>query len=185
MQGQVNVFGLVLTGPEEPVTTGRRVVLAGLAPAGATEVTLRGAETSRAVRPRADGSFAVGLIVSSPVVLRAVAGRLSSPAVRVLVRPVVKVTRSGQMLRTRVTPARPGATVVLQTYDRERFDWIPLVRRRLDATSSAQFVLPSGVVRARVLVRGSLGWADATSPALGKTSSASSGGSGAGHLGSH
>ena len=32
MRGEVDVFGLVLSGPEAPVTFGRRVVFAGLAP---------------------------------------------------------------------------------------------------------------------------------------------------------
>ena len=35
MKGEVDVFGLVLSGPEGPVVAGSRVVFAGLAPAGA------------------------------------------------------------------------------------------------------------------------------------------------------
>ena len=40
MKGTVDVFSLVLTGPENPVLVGRQVVVAGLAPAGTEAVTL-------------------------------------------------------------------------------------------------------------------------------------------------
>ena len=46
-------------GPEAPVTVGRRIVFAGLAPAGTAAVTLRGPRTEQTVEPRADGSFAL------------------------------------------------------------------------------------------------------------------------------
>ena len=46
MKGEVDVFGLVLSGPEGPVLAGSRVVFAGLAPAGAETVTLRGGARS-------------------------------------------------------------------------------------------------------------------------------------------
>ena len=42
MRGEVDVFGLVLSGPEGPVASGQRVVFAGLAPPGTQTVTLRG-----------------------------------------------------------------------------------------------------------------------------------------------
>ena len=57
MRGEVNVFGLVLAGPEEPVLAGSRVVFAGLAPAGTESVTLRGAEPElRCDRARTEAS---------------------------------------------------------------------------------------------------------------------------------
>ncbi len=48
MKGTVDVFSLVLTGPENPVLVGRQVVVAGLAPAGTGAVTLLPARRGRA-----------------------------------------------------------------------------------------------------------------------------------------
>ena len=67
------MFGLVLAGPEAPVTAGRRVVLAGLAPAGTASVTLQ-AGPELTVKPREDGSFALRFTVSAPGTYRAAAG---------------------------------------------------------------------------------------------------------------
>src|SRR6187551_466310 len=79
MRGEVDVFGLVLSGPEGPVASGQRVVFAGLAPPGTQSVTLRGAGSERTVRARPDGSFVVGVPVGAPAVYRALAGSLVSP----------------------------------------------------------------------------------------------------------
>jgi plastocyanin len=163
MRGEVNVFGLVLSGPEAPVVAGQRVVFAGLAPPGTTEVVLRGVGSGVTLRARPDGSFAARLAVAQPTVFRAVAGTLSSPRVRVVVRPRIHVAVAGGVLRATATPARPGAAAVLQRYDRERFDWVPVSRAKLDAGSSARFTVGAGAQRVRVLVRGSKGWADAAS----------------------
>jgi hypothetical protein len=51
----------------------------------------------------------------------------------------------------------------LQSYDRERFAWLPVARSKLDGRSSVRFALPDGVERVRVLVVGGRGWADAAS----------------------
>jgi hypothetical protein len=164
MRGEVDVFGLVLSGPEGPVASGRRVVFAGLAPPGTTTVTLRGATAGdRVVRARPDGSFVAAVDAVVPGSYRAVAGRLVSPAVRVQVRPLVRVARSGAAIRVRAVPPRPGATAVLQTYDRDHFTWRGIARARLDGRSRVGFPLPAGVDRVRVLVRGARGWADGVS----------------------
>ena len=77
MRGEVDVFGLVLSGPEGPVASGLRVVFAGLAPPGTQSVTLRGAPTGdRVVRARPDGSFVAAVDTVVPGSFRAVAGRL-------------------------------------------------------------------------------------------------------------
>jgi hypothetical protein len=55
MRGEVDVFGLVLSGPEGPVASGQRVVFAGLAPPGTQSVTLRGAPTGDRVGKRPAG----------------------------------------------------------------------------------------------------------------------------------
>ena len=95
MRGEIDVFGLVLAGPEAPVTAGRRIVFAGLAPAGTASVTLHGIGPERSVKPRDDGSFALRFTITAPGSYRAVAGSLASPRVRVLVKPIVRATRSG------------------------------------------------------------------------------------------
>jgi len=166
MKGEVAVFGLVLSGPEGPVLSGRRVVFAGLAPAGTETVTLRGGGPDRSVKARPDGSFALRVTVAAPTAYRALSGTLVSPAVRVAVRPRVLVANAGRVLRARTEPARPGAVALLQSYDRELFAWRPIGRARLDGTSRVQFRVPAGVERARVLVQGSKGWADAASPSV-------------------
>jgi plastocyanin len=163
MKGEVDVFGLVLSGPEGPVVAGRRVVFAGLAPVGTEAVTLRSGAAERTVRARPDGSYVVGVTVGAPGAYRASAGSLVSPAVRVLVKPVVRALRTGDTLRASTDPARPGATAVLQSYDRERFAWRGVASARLDARSRVRFRLTDDIERARVLVVGAKGWADAAS----------------------
>ena len=166
MKGEVDVFGLVLSGPEAPVTAGGRVVLAGLAPPGTADVTVRGGSAPLTVHPKPDGSFALRFRVAEPGVYRAVADRLTSPPLRIATRPVVRATHTGHAVRAVATPARPGAVALLQAYDRERFDWRPVGKTTLDRASRARFAAPSRVDRVRVLVRGSKGWADAVSPTL-------------------
>jgi plastocyanin len=166
MKGEVNVFGLVLSGPEGPVATGQTIVFAGLAPPGTAAVALQGGRAAVTVRARPDGSFVARVAVAEPTVFRAVAGRLASPRVRVFVKPHVAIVRSGNVLSASVEPSRRGARVLLQSYDRERFDWVVVARAKLDVRSRARFTLPRGLDRVRVLVRGSKGWADASSTPL-------------------
>lgn len=164
MRGEVDVFGLVLSGPEGPVASGQRVVFAGLAPPGTQSVTLRGATTGdRVVRARPDGSFVAAVDTVTPGSFRAITGRLVSPAVRVEVRPRVQATRTGNAIQARATPPRPGATAVLQTYDRDHFTWRGIARAKLDGRSRVRFSLPDGLDRVHVVVLGTKGWADGVS----------------------
>ena len=188
MRGEVDVFGLVLTGPEAPVTFGRRIVFAGLAPAGTAAVTLRGPGIEQTVKPREDGSFALRFAVTSPGSYRAVAAGLSSPAVRVQLKPILRTTLTGRTLRVSASPPRPGAPVVLQRYDRERFAWRDLTRGTLDAQSRATFRIPAGVPLVRAAVRGAKGWADTATPAISLVYGGAAGSSGGedherGHIG--
>ena len=180
MRGEVDVYGLVLSGPEAPVTAGRRVVFAGLAPAGTASVTLRGGGTEQVVQPRDDGSFALRFAIRTPATYRALAAGLASPGVRVQVKPIVHATRSGRTLRVATTPARPGAPVVVQSYDRERFGWRTVTGGTLDRRSRAAFRIPAHLERVRAVVRGTKGWADAASPGLSLTGGGSSGAAGGG-----
>jgi plastocyanin len=166
MRGEVDVFGLVLTGPEGPVSAGRRVVFAGLAPAGTSSVALRGPSGQIVVRPRPDGSFAVRTAVAEPAAFRAVAGSLVSPAVHVQVRPLVRAAAVGGRVRATVRPRRPGATALLQAYDRERFAWKSVAHGKLDAASRVALRVPDDVTRVRVLVVGAHGWAPGVSQPL-------------------
>jgi len=188
MRGEVDVFGLVLSGPEAPVTFGRRIVFAGLAPAGTAAVTLRGPGTEQTVKPRDDGSFALRFAVTAPGGYRAVAGGLSSPAIRVQLKPILRTTLAGRVLRVSASPPRTGAPVVLQQYDRERFAWRELTRGTRDARSRATFRIPAGVPLVRAVVRGSKGWADAATPAIslvGGGSGGPAGGDEGGHTPGH
>jgi plastocyanin len=166
MRGEVDVFGLVLSGPEAPVTAGRRVVLAGLSPPGTTDVTVQGTGAAIAVHPKPDGSFALRFPVLAPGVYRATTSALSSPPVRIAARPVVRATHAGHAVSVVAAPGRAGAAAHLQAYDRERFDWVSVAKTRLDARSRARFTAAPGLDRVRVLVKGSKGWADAVSATL-------------------
>ena len=125
MKGTVDVFSLVLTGPENPVLVGRQVVVAGLAPAGTAAVTLSrvgGSEPPSTVKARPDGSFTVRFRATAPGTYRASAGRAASPLVRIGVVPRVSVTHTATTVAVATVPARVGARVALQTYDRDHFD---------------------------------------------------------------
>ena len=73
--------------------------------------------------------------------------------------------RSGPATRiqARATPPRPGATAVLQTYDRDHFTWRGIARAKLDGRSRVRFSLPDGIDRVHVVVLGTKGWADGVS----------------------
>ena len=170
MKGVVDVFSLVLTGPENPVAVGRQVVVAGLAPAGTATVTLvrvGAGEPPRTVKARPDGSFTVRFRASAPGAYRATVGPATSPLVKIRVVPRVTTVRVGTSLRVATEPARPGARVVLQSYERDYFTWRTIVRTRFDSGSRARFAIPPGrPIRLRVVVRGESGWSDASSPAI-------------------
>jgi plastocyanin len=82
MRGEVNVFGLVLAGPEQAVTAGRRVVFAGLAPAGTELVTVSGPGPAHGVKPRPDGSFALRIVVTTTSCARERRSSLPRPSPR-------------------------------------------------------------------------------------------------------
>jgi hypothetical protein len=175
MKGTVDVFALVLTGPENPVLVGRQVVVAGLAPGGTEAVTLSrvgGGEPPRTVKARPDGSFTVRFRATAPGTYRASAGRAASPLVRIGVVPRVSVTHTATTVAVTTEPARVGARVALQTYDRDHFAWRTVAHTRLNASSRAKLAIPGArPLRIRDVVRGEAGWSDAASPmiALGRS----------------
>jgi plastocyanin len=167
MRGEVVVVPVALAGPEQPVISGGRVVLQGLAPTGTrTILVTRAGKVERRVAPAVDGSFTVAFRATTPADYRALAKGLASPGVHVAVAPKVRAHRSGRTVVAAAAPARPGVRSVLQTYIREKFTWRTVARSRLDGTSRVTFTLPAHAGRYRVVVRGGNGWADGASSAV-------------------
>lgn len=166
MRAQVEVRSLLLTAPRDAAAPGKPYQLTGRAalPAGST-VTIEpdGGGSVATATVDAAGGFRATVTPTATTGYRAVAGGHVSPAVQVLVldRSVEasgKRRRGRIVIGTRVLPASPGATVVLQLHLRERFGWWPVRRMRLDDASRARFTLRRGrPVRARVVLVGSDG----------------------------
>jgi plastocyanin len=152
MHGEIDVHRLLLRAPSTAAVPGRPFALAGRAalPPGST-VTLEadagaGLKSAATATVGDDGSFHATVVEHASATFRAVAGADASPSVRLLVLDrKVSVARARHGRRTvvgvHVTPASPGATVVLQLHLRERFGWWPQRRVRLGRDSSARFSL--------------------------------------------
>lgn len=172
MRGEVNVFRVVLRGPEEPLVAGRRTRLEGVAPAGATEVVLERVtprpvtEVARTV-PDAEGAFGFVVRAPEPRSYRVRSGPASSPVVMVRVVPRVAIVRRGGAIAVSARPARPGSRVALQVYERERFDFVTVARGRLDASSRTTIPFAAEAkAHVRAVVRGAGGWSDGFSRAI-------------------
>jgi plastocyanin len=160
MRAEVDVHRLLLdalgsAAPGQAVAvTGRSVLPAG------TPVSIHDGDGTIAASAavRSDGRFSATVHPRSTTAYTAVAGADVSPAVQVLVldRKVRASARSRggrAIVRTRVLPASPAATVVLQLNLRERFGWWPVKQVRLDRHSRARFAVRiSHRVRARVVL---------------------------------
>jgi plastocyanin len=173
MRGVLRVVPVALTGPADPVRAGAVVTLTGLAPDGTGAIRIqrlrgRAWEPVREVGPGAGGTFSVRLGVDAPSRIRAVVGRATSRVVRVATAPVVTARLAGGAVSARVRPARPGARVALQVYDRERFDWRTRAKGRVAPSGTRVDVsLPAGTTgHVRLVVRGGDGWADGASAAI-------------------
>jgi len=170
MKGEVVVVPVALAGPEQPVVSGGRVVLQGLAPTGTRRIVVqrpgKPPHVERRVAPAADGSFTVAVRAIRPMDFTALARGLASPRVHVFVAPKVRAHRQGRKVAAGAIPARPGARAALQVYVRERFSWRTIGRARLDSRSRVTFALPGHAGRYRVVVRGGQGWADGASSAV-------------------
>lgn len=150
MFGEVEVFGLALSGPSRSLAPGGSGELTGRAPAGTDAVAIEAAgpdgafATVASVKPDADGAYKAEVAPERSLTYRARASELSSRPVRVLVgaRLSIRAVRRGHMIHVTAaaTPAQPGAPAVLQRYDRERFDWRPVARARFGRDSRATFV---------------------------------------------
>lgn len=148
MRGTVEVVGLALTGPAEPVAVGRTAALDGRSPRGGDVVTLErlghGRVATTTARP--DGRFSFSVAADAPAAYRAATADLTSAAVAVAVAPeVVLAARRGPRgsvsVRVAVSPPQVGAKVVLERHERERFGYVRLRAARLDRGSRARIVL--------------------------------------------
>jgi plastocyanin len=169
LSGEVDVFGLLMSGPERPVARGAATALTGSAAAGIGTITVE-EDTGAGFHPvtsteASDGTFKATVHPSANATYRAVAGPNVSPLVQVQVsdRTEIAVKASGRgrssNLRVHVDPANPGAKVSLQLKLRERFGWWTVARARLDKRSDARF--PNRrrkPVWARVVLTQSDGW---------------------------
>jgi plastocyanin len=172
MRGSVSVFDVVLRGPHEPLAAGRRALLEGVAPAGATEVVLERVlpnpvEEVARVTPDAEGAFRFLVRAPEPRRYRVRAGSAKSPLVRVRVAPRVSIERRQAGVEVRALPARPGAPVALQRYDRELFAFVTVARGRLDTSSRAVVEYrPQDREHVRAVVHGTRSWSDGVSRPL-------------------
>jgi plastocyanin len=142
MTGEVEVYPLLLQAPPHPVGAGEQITLSGRAPAGTGSVQIeRDGVPLTSAAIDASGAFRASLVVSTTSNYRAVDAAGASPWVQVVVvdRTVtLRASRHGTA-SVSVTPADPGARVVLQVWLRERFGWFPVAQRKLDRHSQAEF----------------------------------------------
>jgi len=153
MTGEVDVYDLLLDPPSAPAGPRRPYPVRGRSalPSG-TAVTIE-SDSGSGFTPAAtttvadDGTFTASVIPSTTAAFRAVAGTSESPPVQLVVVDHA-ITTSVKRLKghrvqvdATVTPAAPGAKVVLQLRLRERFGWWPAQSLRLDAKSHARFVI--------------------------------------------
>jgi plastocyanin len=145
MSGEVDVYGLLLSGPGREVARGAATTLTGRAAAGVESISIEedtGAGFHAVATTRADdGAFRATVHPPANAAYRAVAGSSTSPSVQVAVsdRAEIRVRASGRRVRVHVDPLAPGARVSLQLKLRERFGWWTVARARLDKRSEARF----------------------------------------------
>ena len=150
--GKVDVYDILLDAPRGTAAPGHPFALSGRSalPVGA-EVTIEG-DSGAGFAPAttahvaADGSFAATVTPQGTTSYRAVAADKSSPAVQLLVLDHQVFRTSSHrgrrtLVTTRVTPATPGSTVVLQLRIRQRFGWWPVLRAKVNGNSIARFRL--------------------------------------------
>jgi plastocyanin len=162
MHGEIDVHTLMLDRFPASAAPGRPFPISGRAalPPG-TSLTIEGDSGSGFARVATaqvgpDGRFLASVTPSTSTTYRVSAGDAhSSPQLLVVFNrrlTLSHVRRGGRDIVTvTVTPASPGATVVLQLHLRERFGWWPERIRMLDRSSRASFsVSPRTQVSARV-----------------------------------
>jgi plastocyanin len=165
MRGDVAVHRLLLGAAKEPAAAGKPYALSGRAalPEGSPVSIEAGGAVAATAKVDKDGKFTVSVTPAATTTYTAVAAGESAPPVQVLVldrkvSPTVAVKGRRVLVDARVTPASPGATVVLQLNLKEHFGWWPTRTVKLDAKSRVRFSLPRDrKVSGRVLLTASDG----------------------------
>ena len=165
MQGRLDVVPVALAGPPAPITPGERALLTGRAPAGTAEVAIEEIGTDGTARGiqtlRADpaGRFQLAVSPVRTAAYRAVTAGGAGPPLTVPVVDRVKIAVAASRgtrlvrLRIRTDPARPGDTVALQLYSRERFSWRQVEHGTLDSRGRVELSLARRVRRlARIVL---------------------------------
>ncbi len=153
MQGEVDVYRLLLDAPREPSAPGRPYALTGrsaLPPGSDVRIQADAGDGFRDVATTTvggDGAIHATVTPAASTSYRAAAGDDASPAVSLLVLDRrVSATASTRArratVRATVTPASPGATVVLQLRLRDRFGWWPVARARVGRDGRATLRTP-------------------------------------------
>lgn len=161
MRGEIDVRGVLLDAPHDSGAPGAPYVLRGRSslPAGSPVTIER--DDGAGFAPVASTTVAAGGGFTAPVraartaqFRAAITGGEASPPVRLLiVDRHVRASARASVVRARVTPASPGATVVLQLRQRRHFGWWPSRRARLDRHSRVRFTAPvTRPTRARVVL---------------------------------
>jgi plastocyanin len=173
IRGDVEVHSLLLKAPAQPAASNRPFPLAGRAALAAGSAVTIEADRGSGFAPvasatvAADGSFAADIVPGQTASYRAVAGTDTSPPVQLLVLDrtiAIRARRDGRRglaVQAAVTPASPGATVVLQLFLHEHFGWWPVQRTKLGRASTARFALR---LRRRVAARVLLTLPDGATP---------------------
>src|SRR4051794_10498140 len=167
MAGEVDVYRLLLKGPDKAVARGAATTLTGRAAPGVGSVSIEedtgaGFHAVAAVHPQ-DTGFRATAHPQANAAFRAVSGTDASPPVQVQVTDVsqFKLKTTPGRLRLHVDPVNPGAHVSLQFKLRERFGWWTVARGRLDSRSGKTFAIRLSHrrrVKARVVLTRSDGW---------------------------
>lgn len=152
--GEVDVHDVVLDPQRRPAARGRAFPLTGRAAPDVGEVVVTGDDGSSTTATVADdGTFTAAVTPRTTTTYRAAD---STPiTLRVLDRTVTThvTARPGQRwsVTAVVSPATPGATVVLQLRLKDRFGWWPVATGRL-GEDSATTLRTRRVLRARARV---------------------------------
>lgn len=173
MQGAVEVVAVELHAPRA-VPAGKPAELTGRAPqpGAAVELERVGAGTVATTVADDEGQFRFRVdTAGGPARYRARSGGQASATVDVAVAPEVRLAarrgRHGVSIRVHVLPSQPGAGVLIERHERERFGYVPLLRRalRLDASSRGRaYVRTHRRLRLRArLTRPLAGWAQSSS----------------------
>jgi plastocyanin len=173
MTGELDVWRVILAPlPTAPVPAGQPVELSGRTADAQAPVAIEadlgaGFHTVATAQPSPDGTWKATVPAQTTGDYRAVAGLDTSETRRLVVldrRVDIHATKRG--IHVTVTPALPYGRLLLERLTRERFGWYPVVHRRLDYLSRADFRIrrPATV---RVSIVDKDGWTPlATSRAL-------------------